>query len=417
MIVDAVEMFASSNPYKRRHERKSNKFFTKVVPFLGFIRDFVIIMAVIILADGMLWIAITLLFVSMLFGEINQFIVKPRSYLLSPKNWSDIAQLILIAVIMYVPADYVNDPFYFSRPSHIEKVCHPEGKKEPLKIYDESDVSVKRGLSAFLIVLSWSNLLLEIANHPSKRTEKFNKYVMMYQTVAKSFLKLFFVYGLFVISFSIGFYILFHEDIGKDKKLGVTSLSSYVFFDTPYEAFAKTIAMFVGEVDFNNMPIGISYNRRDGNISVTLAYLFFLTFIFMVVMVLMNLLNGLAVSDIAEIVERAEIKHQISMINILKEFEDRAINNKIALDYFSSCFPCIKGFFDIFDFEQELKVFPEVMKPIDLPYTPKGEKKVERKSSRKLNWLYMTQRNKKLKVGYEHILSEARQILYEHHES
>ena len=104
MVVDAVEMFASSNPYKRRHKGKSNKFFTKVVPFLGFIRDFVIIMAVIILADSMLWIAITVLFVSMLFGEINQFIVKPRSYLLSPKNWSDMAQLILIAVIMYVPA-------------------------------------------------------------------------------------------------------------------------------------------------------------------------------------------------------------------------------------------------------------------------------------------------------------------------
>merc|ERR1719295_178776 len=185
-----------------------------------------------------------------------------------------------------------------------------------------------------------------------------------------SFMKLFFIYSLFIISFAIGFYILFHEDIGEKKKLGIENpLSSYEFFNTPYESFAKTIAMLIGEVDFNNMPIGISYNRRDGNISVTLAYLFFLTFIFMVVMVLMNLLNGLAVSDIAEIVQRAEIKHQVSMINILKEFEDRAINNKIALDYFSSCLPCIKGFFDIFDFEQELKVFPEVIKPIDLPYT------------------------------------------------
>ena len=104
MIVDAVEMFASSNPYKRRHERKSNKFFTKVVPFLGFIRDFVIIMAVIILADSMLWIAITLLFVSMTFGEINQFFGKPSRYFLSPKNWGDITQLILIAAIMYEAA-------------------------------------------------------------------------------------------------------------------------------------------------------------------------------------------------------------------------------------------------------------------------------------------------------------------------
>ena len=367
-------------------------------------------MAVVVLADGMLWIAITLLFVSMIFGEITQFFGRPSSYFRSLKNWGDITQLILIAAIMYVPNEYMNDPWYSLKQSSIDKICNPKGF---LKIYDDSDISVKRGLAAFLVVLSWSKLLLQIANHPSERTEQFNKYVMMYRTVARSFIKLACVYGLFVISFSIGFYILFHEDIGEDRKLGVNSLSSYVFFNTPYEAFAKTIAMFVGEVDFNNIPIGISYSRRDGNISVTLAYLFFLTFIFMCVMVLMNLLNGLAVSDIAEIVARAEIEHQISMIKILKEYEDRAINNKIALDYFGACFPCFKGLFAIFDFEQELKIFPQTqkMEPIDLPY-----KAIEREA-RNFNWLYMAQRTKKMKVGYEHIVSEARKILYQNQES
>ena len=133
----------------------------------------------------------------------------------------------------------------------------------------------------------------------------------------------------------------------------------------------------------------------------------------MCVMVLMNLLNGLAVSDIAEIVARAEIEHQISMIKILKEYEDRAINNKMALDYFGACFPCFKGLFAIFDFEQELKIFPQTqkMEPIDLPY-----KEIEREA-RNFNWLYMAQRNKKMKVGYEHIVSEARKILYQNQES
>ena len=134
----------------------------------------------------------------------------------------------------------------------------------------------------------------------------------------------------------------------------------------------------------------------------------------MVVIVLMNLLNGLAVSDIADIVAQAEIKHQISMINILKDLEDRAINNKKALDWFSRCFPqCIKDFLSIFDFEQELKVFPETEKieTIDLPYKRKDKK------TRKLNWLYMTPQTKKLKVGCEHIISEARKILYEHNAS
>ena len=419
MIVDAVWMF-SSNPYKRRRTRRSNICFTKVLPILGLIRDFSIIMAVIVLADGMLMLAIGLLMLSMLFGEIIQFIVKPTNYLLSPKNWCDIIQLILIFIIMTVNNEDLKDPYTYAKSTNIDKVCHPVDEKTekeliPKDILNPSaDFSVKRGLSAFLVVLSWSKLLLVIANHPCKRMEQFNKYVMMYQTVAISFMKLFFIYGLFIISFAIGFYLLFHEDIGEKKKLGIDNpLSPYEFFNTPYEAFAKTIAMLIGEVDFNNMPIGISYNRRDGNVSVTLAYLFFLMFIFMAVMVLMNLLNGLAVSDIAEIVERAEIKHQISMINILKEYEDRAINNRTVLDFFSSCLPCLKGFFAIFDYEQELKVFPEEIKPINLPYIPKGKKKVAKSGSRKLSWLYLSQRNKKINVGYDHILSEARKILYD----
>ena len=63
------------------------------------------------------------------------------------------------------------------------------------------------------------------------------------------------------------------------------------------------------------MPIGISYARRDGNVSTTLGYLYFVLFIFMSVVVLMNLLNGLAVSDISEIIKGAEVEHEISMID------------------------------------------------------------------------------------------------------
>ena len=67
-----------------------------------------------IFSEGMLWIAITALFASMLFGEINQFIVHPKIYVLSQKNWSDITQLILTAVIFYVPNEFMIDPMYFS---------------------------------------------------------------------------------------------------------------------------------------------------------------------------------------------------------------------------------------------------------------------------------------------------------------
>ena len=74
----------------------------------------------------------------------------------------------------------------------------------------------------------------------------------MYGKVATSFFKLLICYCLFIVAFSIGFYIGFHNDVG-DQKLEVDSLTQYVFFDSQFETFIKIMAMFVGEVDFNNI--------------------------------------------------------------------------------------------------------------------------------------------------------------------
>ena len=78
----------------------------------------------------------------------------------------------------------------------------------------------------------------------------------------------------------------------------------------------------------------------------------------MVVMVLMNLLNGLEVSDIAQIVADAEVQHQISMIHILKDLEDIAINNKKGIDQISRGCRCLKSILKIFDYLEALKLFP-----------------------------------------------------------
>ena len=267
----------------------------------------------------------------------------------------------------------------------------------------------------------------------------------MYKRVASSFLKLLFVYGLFIVAFALGFYIMFHNDVG-DSALDVDSLSSYVFFNTPWEALAKTVAMVVGEVDFNNMPIGISYARRDGNISATLGYLYFVLFIFMSVVVLMNLLNGLAVSDISEIIKGAEVEHEISMIDILTEYEELSERNREGLASFTRCVPALKDFVvRVFDFGEELTLFPIKNSPEDLesqqedndPPNSEGlatktlnvmmntvhmksrrlpHEKKEKKKSNRYNWLYK-HIAKKQKIGYEHFVSEARELLLEFNKS
>ena len=105
---------------------------------------------------------------------------------------------------------------------------------------------------------------------------------------------------------------MLHKDIGKPRGSKSASKSEagntcpeeepYGFFDTPWLSLVKTSTMFVGEIEFSDIPI------EGGNVSVTFGYLFLLTFVFLIVMVLMNVLNGLAVSDIAEIVSASEIE-------------------------------------------------------------------------------------------------------------
>ena len=76
----------------------------------------------------------------------------------------------------------------------------------------------------------------------------------------------------------------------------------------------------------------------------------------MVVMVLMNLLNGLAITDITRIVDEAEARHQRSMIDILKELEDRARGNQVIVEFVSRVVPCLYPFVKAWGFLEELKI-------------------------------------------------------------
>ena len=92
---------------------------------------------------------------------------------------------------------------------------------------------------------------------------------------------------LFIVAFGLGFYIMLHKDpgdVGEDEM---------VFFNKPWTALVKTSTMFVGELEFSDIPIDLNIGDTDqANHLAPLAYLFFLSFVFLIVVVLMNLLNG-----------------------------------------------------------------------------------------------------------------------------
>jgi transient receptor potential cation channel subfamily A protein 1 len=115
------------------------------------------------------------------------------------------------------------------------------------------------------------------------------------------------------VSFAMGFYIMLHKDIPKDASNDKQdSEDEYPFFNKPWHALIKTTIMFVGEIEFGDLPIDLNSG---------LSFLFLLAFVFLIIVVLMNLLNGLAVSDTGLIREKAEIVSHIARVDTISYTE------------------------------------------------------------------------------------------------
>ena len=145
---------------------------------------------------------------------------------------------------------------------------------------------------------------------------RYNIYVTMFYKILETFVTFLVWYSFFLIAFALGFYIMLHNDVkNADTKEEVYVEEEYKFFNNPWWSIIKTSTMFVGEIEFSDIPISTETSTWP------LGYLYLLTFIFLIVVVLMNLLNGLAVSDTAVIQEKAEIVTYVIRVETIASFE------------------------------------------------------------------------------------------------
>jgi len=105
---------------------------------------------------------------------------------------------------------------------------------------------------------------------------------------------------------------MFHTDYK-----GSTPNPEYTFFDQPATCLTKTIGMFVGELEFSDIPFTTN----------PISSILFVAFIFLIVVVLMNLLNGLAVSDIGFIRDEAEVLSLKSQVDLISYWESILLND------------------------------------------------------------------------------------------
>jgi ankyrin repeat protein len=203
--------------------------------------------------DPILWILLTVLLFVLLGREVIQFLVAPLKHLSSFENILEIVLIVLISVLLF----------------HGEPGC---------------GLGLKREISAAVLLVSWVELLTMLGRHPAWRA--CNLYSTMFFRVLTTFLTFLLWYSLFIVAFGLGFYILLHNDNKEKPKLGKDKPQ---FFDSLGLAVVKTFSMFVGELEFSEVPFHV--NPR-------FSYIFFMVFVFLMVVVLMNLLNGLAVSGV-----------------------------------------------------------------------------------------------------------------------
>lgn len=221
-----------------------------------------------------LWYANTICLIGLIIREFLQLGIAPRRYIFTLENWLEVTLIVLTSILLF-DGDYS---------------CH---------------VQTKRHVAAFIIVLAWSEMIIMIGRHP-KLTEV-NIYVTMLFKVLWTFILFLTWYSLFIIAFALGFYILLHKDTGTEEHI---EGHEYLFFDNFGLAIVKTFTMFVGELEFGDLPIETGF-----------GYVFLLIFVFLIVVVLMNLLNGLAVSDTGVIRAEAETYAYKTQVEIISYIE------------------------------------------------------------------------------------------------
>jgi len=77
-------------------------------------------------------------------------------------------------------------------------------------------------------------------------------------------------YAFFIVAFGLAFYIMWHKDVkskaaaANETKADGKEEEEYIFFDSPWLSLVKTSTMFVGELEFSDIPVNMESRLVHG---------------------------------------------------------------------------------------------------------------------------------------------------------
>ncbi|KAM7344076.1 transient receptor potential cation channel protein painless-like [Cochliomyia hominivorax] len=256
--------------------------------------------------------------------ELLQFIISPLKYLKSITNYIEILLIICSLLICYSWSE-------------------------------EDEEKYGRNIAVICILLLAYELAIMVGSLP---ISAISTHMLMLKAVCKSFLKGFLLYSIFILTFTLCFYIKSEKE--SEPQSQENDENYFHKFSNPLVAFAKTMVMFTGEFDAGSLNLGRNYPN----------YLLFLSFVFFMTIILFNLLNGLAVSDTQAIKDQAELNDIICRTNILYRYEKAAVEQTLNLNFLLKRQP-FRGICRIFS-----KLYPDYTTDVQISILPNNKNRV-----------------------------------------
>ncbi|XP_047501251.1 transient receptor potential cation channel subfamily A member 1-like [Penaeus chinensis] len=168
--------------------------------------------------------------------------------------------------------------------------------------------------AALALLTAWFTLLLYF-----QRFNNIGLYVAMFLEILNTLLKVFFVFSVLIVAFSLAFFILMSHVSSTHTQGG------HLSFSTVPMSMLHTVSMMIGEVDFLQVFVYPFYRESERGTYIPFpGTTFTLLAVFMILMpiLLVNLLIGLAVGDIEAVKKDAQLKRIAMQVFLHTELEN-----------------------------------------------------------------------------------------------
>ncbi|XP_037797640.1 transient receptor potential cation channel subfamily A member 1-like [Penaeus monodon] len=225
-----------------------------------------------------------------------------------PTNITMPTYITSLCIMMYAVYGILRELYLASPINIVEWTLYATSIRMVLPVYLEGRWDGSQVIYAALALLTaWFTLLLYF-----QRFNNIGLYVAMFLEILNTLLKVFFVFSVLIVAFSLAFFILM-------------SHGGHLSFSTVPMSMLHTVSMMIGEMDFLQVFVYPFYRESERGTYIPFpGTTFTLLAVFMILMpiLLVNLLIGLAVGDIEAVKKDAQLKRIAMQVFLHTELEN-----------------------------------------------------------------------------------------------